>query len=186
MLCQGDPLPPSHRADPHTALHTPWTQTSLHSTYMELERGNKKCTQQYLCMQSLCNAAKYTHTIHPSRRTQRGTIYMHRNMYILKIPLRTYLPLQKDNGTKPWQMIVNLVLQETPAQFPGFASFEAKFEPFPWGKGVLLRKFFCLSMFIQTGRAGRRVIVGCGRGFIFLCIKWFRAKFEPACHISVL
>lgn len=65
---------------------------------------------------------------------------MHRNMYILKIPLHTYLPLQKDNGTKPWQMIVNLVLQETLAQFPGFASFEAKFQPLPWGQGVLQTK----------------------------------------------
>lgn len=88
-------------------------------------------------------------------------------MYILKIPLHTYLPLQKDNGAKPWQMIVNLALQETPAQFPGFASFEAKFKPFPWGEGILQRKFFCLSMFIQTGRVGSRVKVGCG-SHIFL------------------
>lgn len=37
-------------------------------------------------------------------------------------------------------MIVNLVLQETLAQFPVFASFEAKFQPFPWGQGVPQRK----------------------------------------------
>lgn len=111
---------------------------------------------------------------------------MHRNMYILKIPLHTYLPLQKDNGTKPWQMIVNLVLQETLARFPGFALFKAKFETFPSGKGVLLRKFF-FSLFIQTGRTGSRVMVGCGRRRCTSLLQMIQSKIRTCLsHITAL
>lgn len=53
-----------HHCSPHISSH--------------LERGNKKCTQQYLCM---CKS-KYTHTIHPSRRMQRGTQFICREICI--------------------------------------------------------------------------------------------------------
>ena len=118
------------------------------------------------------------HALSIYRNVQRSTQFICTEICLfLEFPCTHISFCKIDNRTKPRQMIVNLVLQEALVQLPGFASSEARFEPFPWGKGVLQRKYFCFSLFIQTGRSGSRLMVGCGRRRCTFLLRMNQSKF---------
>lgn len=128
---------------------------------------------------NICTMLRNIHTLSICRNMQRSTQFICTEICLfLKFPCTHISFCKIDNRTKPWQMIVNLVLQEALVQLPGFASSEARFEPFPWGEGALQSKYFCFSLFIQTGRSGSRLTsTACGRRRCTFLLQMNQSKF---------
>lgn len=75
-------------------------------------------------------------------------------------------------------MSVDLVLQETLAQFLGFAHLRLNSNHFPGEKGVLQRKSSYFALFVQTGRTGSGVLAGCGRRWCTSLLHMIQSKIK--------
>lgn len=187
IVSRRSPSPITQGTSTHSLAHCLNTNVTAFNIYRAIWRGGIKNVHNNIYACKICAMLLSIHTlfIQLEECKEGHNLYARKYVYFKKSPcvhLSLYKKIMEPNHDR-WLLILRCRKLQLSSLV--LLHLRQNSNHSPEGKVFCRGNFFCLSMFIQTGTAGSRVTVGCGR-VILLCIKWFRAKFEPACHTSVL